>query len=135
MADVVVTVPKGIWNDWLDEGDIAGEPRGTHHPSFKIHEDQDGMLEWHFYLGWNRPNIEPGERVYIVSHGRLRGYSPLVRVERDLNSGRYALVRHHDAKAVTIMEPITGFQGFKYRWWFPEQEYDFQDWQTAGVKP
>ena len=77
MPDVVVTVPKnfeyaglvGI-EAWIREGDAAGDPWSGE--------------EWHFYLGGPRPKIEPGERVYIVCNGKLRGYAPLVRMDSEL---------------------------------------------------
>lgn len=123
MSDVVVTVPKnfeyaglrGI-EAWIREGDAAGEPWSGE--------------EWHFYLGGPRPQIKPGERVYIVHNGRLRGYAPLVRIE-NYDEGGYALVRHGGAVAVTVDEPIIGFRGFRYRWWEYEAERPFPDWQTA----
>ena len=121
MGDVVVTVPKnfeyagytGI-TAWIKEGDAAGEPWSGE--------------EWHFYLGGQIPTIMTGERVYVVYNNKLRGYAPLVRVER---YGRgYALVRRGGAVAVTIDEPIRGFRGFRYRWWSVESEKPFPDWQT-----
>lgn len=119
--DVVVTVPRSFGIDrWIAEGDPAGRPwSGT---------------EWDFYLSNRRPKIEPGERVYVVYNGALRGYAPLVRVE-DLGNGydgyhRYSLVRHNDAVTVTVPFMIRGFQGFRYRWWERELEVPFPDWMT-----
>jgi len=112
--DVVVTVPKSFGlQAWIDEGDLPG--------------DEWCGLNWHFYLGGAIPKIEPGERVYIVYNNRLRGYAPLVRVER--TSRGCALVRHNDAVAITITEPIQGFRGFRYRWWNPSEEVPFPDWK------
>jgi len=136
MADVVVTVPlrfryegKTGLDAWISEGDPAGDPWSGE--------------EWHFYLGSIRPRIESGERVYIVYGGKLRGYSPLVRVEYvsprvwqavyfpgEFPRG-YALVRHGGAVAVTIDEPIKGFRGFRYRFWDYSEERPFPDWRTA----
>lgn len=121
MSDIVVTVPKNFEYAglrgiaaWAKEGDPAGvEWSGE---------------EWHFYLGGPRPHIKPGERVYIVHNGKLRGYAPLVRVETYGNS--FALVRHGGAVAVTVDEAIIGFRGFRYRWWEYEDERPFPDWQT-----
>jgi hypothetical protein len=121
MADVVVTVPKNFSFDgkrglaaWIAEGELPGEP-------------WSGM-EWDFYLGGSPPNIEPGERVYIVCENKLRGYSPLIRIE--YYEGRtYSLVRRGNAVAVTIDRPITGFRGFRYRDWDYSEERPFPDWQ------
>lgn len=121
MADVVVTVPKNFeygglvgLEAWIKEGDAVGA-------------EWSGE-DWHFYLGGQPPRISKGERVYIVNNGKLRGYAPLVAVERYGNS--YALVRRGGAVAITIDEPIQGFRGFRYRWWEYEQERPFPDWQT-----
>lgn len=115
MADIVVTVPQSFGLDqWIDEGDLPGQPWSGD--------------EWHFYLGGPVPDIKPGERVYVVYKGKLRGYAPLVRIER--NGRGYALVRHNDAEAVTIDEPIRGFQGFRYRFWDRKDEKPFPDWTT-----
>lgn len=117
--DVVVTVPKGMWREWIDEGDLPGEPMGE--------------MESHFWIGGPMPSIEPGDRVYIVAHGKLRGYAPLRRVEWRcaLRPDKRCLVRNGDAAAVTIDQPIGGFQGFRYRWWDREEERTFPDWKEA----
>ena len=124
VADVLVTVPKSFGLDtWIEEGDLPGESWSGE--------------EWHFYLGGRCPKIQPGERVYILYDGLLRGYAPLVRIENTVYQGRmghrhsgYALVRHNDAVAVTIDEHIKGFRGFRYRWWKYEQERSFPEWQS-----
>lgn len=125
MSDVVVTVPKNFYYQgkkglagWIAEGDAAGDPYSGG--------------EWDFYLGGGLPNIEPGERVYIVCEGKLRGYAPLVRL--DCYQGRtYSLVRGGGAEAVTIDEPITGFRGFRYRWWDRSAERPFPRWKDTSA--
>jgi len=117
MTDVVVTVPKRFGLDtWIAEGDPAGQ-------------EWSGE-EWHFYLYGALPSIRPGERVYVVYNGALRGYAPLVRIDR-FSGGHFGLVRHGDAVAVTIPEYIRGFRGWRYRWWEYEVEAPFPDWQNA----
>jgi hypothetical protein len=137
MSDVVVTVPKRLWKAWLAEGDLAGRKRWS-------------GRDYYFRIGKRTPKIKHGERVYIVAHGRLRGYAPLLRVscppgflgpgpiadglpydswEDDVNY----LVRRAGAVAVTIRESIKGFQGYRYRWWNRKQERPFPSWQTEGV--
>lgn len=118
MTDVVVTVPKGRWEEWIAEGDLPGQPWGAGDAG------SDGWYD--FYLGGPLPSIQPGERVYVVAHGRLRGYAPLVRVDRYENS----LVRQGGAVAVTIDEPIRGFQGWRYRWWDRAAEHPFPEWEN-----
>lgn len=115
MADIVVTVPQSFGLDiWIDEGDLPGQPWSGE--------------EWHFYMGGSPPDINAGERVYVAYKGKLRGYSPLVRVEKYGLGTSYALVRHNGAEAVTIDEPIKGFRGFRYRWWPREDEKPFLEW-------
>lgn len=65
MTDLVGTCPKGFWHQWIAEGDCAGDPTtGT---------------EWGWYVD-RRPNIQPGDRLYIVAHGKLRGWAPVTAV-------------------------------------------------------
>jgi hypothetical protein len=117
MADVVVTIPLSFGLDqWIAEGDLPGDPWSGD--------------EWHFYLGGKPPKIEPGERVYVVYNGKLRGYSKLVRVEC-YSPSSFALVRHNDSESLTIDEHIKGFRGYRYRWWDRTIEMPFPDWKTA----
>ena len=117
MTDVGVTVPKDRWAEWIAEGDLPGEPWGSGDAG------EDGWYD--FYLGGPLPDIHRGERVYIVAHGRLRGFAPLVRIDRQARS----LVRRGGAGAVTIPEPIVGFRGWRYRWWPRESESAFPEWR------
>lgn len=120
MSDIVVTVPKGLWSDWLAEGDLPGEA---------------ARFRSHFWIGANynaMPKIEPGERVYIVAHGRLRGFAPLVGMEAKckLRESRSCLMREGGAVAITIPEKIVGFRGWRYRWWDQNIEIPFPEWKT-----
>jgi hypothetical protein len=116
VSDVVVTVPKRLWSAWIDEGDLPGE--------------EESGCEYAFYLGGPRPEIHAGERVYVVAHGKVRGYAPLVRFEYGIGT-RYALIRSGSAVACTIPDPVTGFRGWRYRWWNRVDEVPFPDWQHA----
>ncbi len=118
--DVVVTLPKSFGlAAWIAEGDAAGDPPSR------------WQQEWDFYIGSFRPRIDPGERVYVMFNGALRGYAPLVRVER---YGRaYSLVRHAGAMAVTIPEFVPGFRSWRYRWWEREIEIPFPDWKNPNA--
>lgn len=117
MADLVVTVPKNLWFDWLGEGDAAGEP--------------DTGEEWGFYVGWRRPPIQQYDRLYIVAWGRLRGYSLVTRVATTERG--YAICRRGGAEAITIPAPIPGFRGWRERWWPLHTERPFPNWKTAGT--
>lgn len=65
--DMVATCPKGFWKEWIAEGDPAGTVwSGT---------------DWSWYTGGRRPDIAPGDRLYVVAHGRLRGFAPVTAVE------------------------------------------------------
>ncbi len=114
VADVCVTVPRSFGlQQWAGEGDAAGA-------------EWSGQL-WAFQTAGARPNIEPGERVYIVFNGRLRGYAPLVRLQA--SGGRVSLVRGGGAVAITIPDPIRGFRGWRYRWRDRGEEVPFPGWQ------
>jgi hypothetical protein len=115
VSDVVVTVPKRLWTEWIEEGDLPG--------------DESSGTEYAFYLGGPLPDIQPGERVYVVAHGKLRGYAPLTWLAKD-GPRRFALVRGGGAVACTIAEPIIGFRGWRYRTWSREDELPFPDWRT-----
>lgn len=118
MTDVVITVPQARWFEWLAEGGLPGE-RG------------DGLTTYGFTVS-NTPKIEQGERVYVVSHGKLRGWAPLWRLGRGIHFGgsenSVALIRCGNPTACTIPEKIPGFRGFRYRWWEREDEYPFAEW-------
>lgn len=101
-----MTVPAARWGAWLAEGDLPGWPWSGQLYEFRVH---------------SVPAIKPGERVYVVALGQLRGYAPLVRIDIRAAMGVY-LIRGGGAVAVTIPEPITGFRGYRYRWWEYEQE-------------
>lgn len=115
MADIVITIPKKVWAEWLEEGDCAGEPYTGR--------------RYVYWTGGRNPTIQPDERVYVVAHGRLRGWAPLDYAYGD-NAGRIAFVRKGGAVAVTIEEPIRGFRGFRYRWWPLADEVPFPKWRT-----
>lgn len=118
MTDLVGTCPKGFWQEWLAEGDAAGEP-----PTGE---------EWGWYTNHSRAAlIEPGDRFYVVAWGRLRGYAPVTRVFR--GQVGWIICRRADAVACTIEADIPGFRGLRTRWWDRAAEGPFADWRTAGV--
>jgi|SRR5215467_4490223 len=128
MSDVVVTVPRELWWEWMAEGDLPGE--------------EESGARYHFFMSGAVPDIVIGERVYVVAHNRLRGFAPLTNIEFPLKpmqefwwpNATFALVRKGGAEAVTIDEQIRGFRGWRYRWWERDVEEPFPEWRTEGVK-
>jgi len=115
--NLVVTVPKWFWPEWITEGDAVGEPVTGE--------------EWGFFLGGAKPPIGAGDLLYIVAHNRLRGYAPVTDLQ--FNGSQWAICRRGGAVAITIPERIRGFQGFRKVWWPKEAEIPFPDWKTEGV--
>lgn len=115
MVDLVGTCPKGFWFEWIAEGDAAGEP--------ETGEEWGWYTQHHSMLRL----IRPGDRFYVVAHGRLRGWAPVTRVTHSF------IARRGGAVACTIPEAIPGFRGLRERWWPREAEQPFPDWKTAGV--
>lgn len=111
MGDLVATCPKDFWDEWIAEGDAAGAPEtGT---------------EWGWFTRHRLiSEIGPGDRLYVVAHGKLRGYAPVTRVHAG------AICRRGNAVACTIDEPIPGFRGLRRRWWDRSIEKPFPDWTT-----
>lgn len=110
MADLVGTCPKDFWDEWIAEGDAAG--------------DLDTGEEWGWYT--ESPiaqSIHPGDRFYVVAHGKLRGYAPVTRVQNG------CICRRGGAVAVTLAEPVPGFRGLRRRWWDRTVEIPFPDWR------
>lgn len=118
VSDLVGTCPKDFWLEWVAEGDPAGT-------------EWSGE-EWGWYTGHSLIRlIMPGDRFYVVAHGRLRGYAPVTRVHLSSHGG--CICRRGGAVAVTIDEPVPGFRGLRKRWWRREVEYPFPNWMTAGT--
>lgn len=121
MPDVVVTVPLSFGMDaWYCEGDPAGTP-------------WTGQL-WDFTCGCNKPNIQKGDRVYVVYDYLLRGYAPLVdlvKVKNYRGGWSWSLVRGGGAVALTIPKKIKGFRGWRYCWWDRSIERPFPEWIWA----
>lgn len=126
MPDLVVTVPKWFWPEWISEGDAAGEPYTGE--------------TWGFFMGGIKPDIGPGDRLYIVAHNRVRGYAPVIKLatpaETNANGQgyRWGILRQGDGVAITIPGEVKGFQGWRRRWWDRSIEIEFADWKTAGVQ-
>jgi len=119
MSDLVVTCPKHFYLDWIAEGDAAGDPYTGE--------------EWGWFTNGARPDIQVGERLYVVAWGKLRGYAPVTRIARTSAGwprSSWAICRRGGAVAMTIDEPIPGFRGWRRRWWDLQLERPFPDWKT-----
>lgn len=111
MVDLVGTCPKDFWFEWIAEGDAAG--------------DLETGEEWGWYTMHSyRDLAKPGDRFYIVAHGKLRGWAPVTAV------GGGCIGRRGGAVACTIDEPVPGFRGLRKRWWDRSIEKPFPEWKT-----
>lgn len=109
MADVVVSCPKAAWQTWSEQA-------------------ASGLVV--FDLGYRLPGKwNPGDRVYVVAHGRVRCWMELGKVGHDPITGQLQLVLIGQPLPVTTSEEIRGFQGARMRWWPRDQERDFPGWR------
>ncbi len=111
MSDLIGTCPKDFWLEWIAEGDAAGDPETG---------EEWGWFTQHSF----KSQIDPGDRFYVVAHGKLRGWAPVIGIWGG------AIVRRGNAVACTIDEAIPGFRGLRKRWWPREIERPFPDWKT-----
>ncbi len=109
-----------MWGSWIDEGDAVG--------TLETGE------EWGFRVGRRKPRIYPGHKLYIVAFGKLRGYAPVLRVAWNEYEKSWMICRRGNAVAVTIPHKITGFRGFRNRWWDEKSEIDFPDWKNPNAQ-
>lgn len=118
MSDLVGTCPKDFWFEWIAEGDPAGTPETGE--------------EWGWYTRDRLAlTAKPGDRFYVVAHGLLRGYAPIVRVHDAGDS--FVICRKGGAVACTIERAIPGFRGLRQRWWHRIDERPFLEWQSANI--
>lgn len=116
MSDLVGTCPMTFWNEWVAEGDAAGDPYSGE--------------EWGWYTRDPKAKTaQPGDRFYVVAHGKLRGYAPVTQVMED-GHGAFVICRRGDAVACTIESPIPGFRGLRRRWWERSEEVPFPGWKN-----
>jgi hypothetical protein len=122
--DLVVTVPAKLWFNWLCEGDLPVDPH-----------DERGT--WDFYTSRTPRGWQPGQRVYVIAHGYLRGYSELV------SANQTALVRSGPGVACTLLKdgkpkPMLGFQGWRYATGGRQEVVGWEGvhaWATFGLSP
>ncbi len=114
--DLVATCPRGFWKEWIAEGSCAGDPETD--------------VEYAWYTKSRAVlKLEKGDRLYIVAHGKLRGWAPITRIISDDDVSEFGICRRGGAVACTIPEKIPGFQGLRKRWWDRSQEIPFPDWR------
>jgi hypothetical protein len=114
MPDLVGTCPKDFWEEWIAEGDAAGDPETGE--------------EWGWYTGHKlAATMKPGDRFYVVAHGKLRGWASVTRIQQPPSG--FIICRQGDAVACTIPEPIPGFRGLRVRWWDRSLEQPFPNWK------
>jgi hypothetical protein len=119
MADLVGTCPKDFWKEWIAEGDAAGDP-----PTGE---------EWGWYTASPLARIiHPGDRFYVVAHGKLRGWAPVTRLQTSSTGESFCICREGGGVACTIDFPIPGFRGLRKRWWPREMEKPFHG-SVGGV--
>jgi hypothetical protein len=118
--DLVGTCPKDFWEEWIAEGDAAGDP--------------ESGAEYGWYTGSALAgSIGEGDRFYVVAHGKLRGWAPVVFVENsrtDNGRGSWVIVRKGGAVACTVPQEMKGFRGLRRRWWKREEERPFPEWRN-----
>lgn len=121
MPDLVGTCPKDFWEEWIAEGDAASD-KGTVFPSITGND-------WSWCTR-DRKALSAGhnDRFYVVAHGRLRGWAPIIRVDTT-GDGGFEIIRRGGAVAVTVPFPIPGFRGLRTRWWSRDVEFPFGDWK------
>lgn len=111
MPDIIVTTPKSRMKEAAREAAEAREEIDT------------GGEAWYF-RNVGRARIAPGERIYYVEDGYVRGYAVVAWVGeeneltcdttgRRFGPGRYAMM---DARSWVWIDPIPmrGFQGWRY---------------------
>ncbi len=120
MTDLVGTCPKDFWLEWIAEGDAAGAPSSGE--------------EWGWYThhGLAR-EIRPGERFYVVAHGRLRGWAAVTRVKYSTDGRPVCICRQGGAVAITIDEPVTGISRAAPALVAARHRAPVPDWKTAGI--
>jgi hypothetical protein len=117
MVDLVGICPKTFWEEWIAEGDAADGGPWTGE-------------EWSWYTrSRTAKKITPGDRFYVVAHGKLRGYAPVVRVEWIQDIASFAIIRHGGGVSVTIDQMVPGFRGLRHRWWDRKIEEPFPHWR------
>jgi hypothetical protein len=60
MVDLLGTCPKGLWQEWIEEGGAAGDPETAE--------------EWAWFTRRSKVCLtRPGDRFYVVAHGSRAG--------------------------------------------------------------
>jgi hypothetical protein len=126
MSDLVMTLRRDWWQTCI-AGQLPSSSRGFYvggrKPPARSARRSSGEAA--------PPPVAPGERLYLVAHGRVRGYVPVSGVAR---TGRgWTIQRGGPAVAVTIPEAVADFRGWRAAWWAVSDEVPFPDWRTADT--
>ena len=105
MTDIVITIPRAAWADWLMQHG-ADDQRGRMR-SFHVYDEERG-----------HPPCSTGDQLYVVAHGRLRCV---------------LLIEAIMMRPVTLAGYVPGFAGWRRRWWDPQHELPFPAWRTEAV--
>jgi len=107
--DILVTTPKSEIDNSRREGEAVEAEGGFWFRTFK-----------------NRPKVFPGDKIFFVEDGLIRGYGLIFAIEQIEesetcdNTGRlwgrpgYWIVKYNDWHWLSQPVPFKGFQGFRY---------------------
>lgn len=108
-TDIVVTTPKSEIDNSRKEGEAVETDGGYWFRTFRF-----------------RPKVEPGDRIFFVEDGLIRGYGIIFEVSQlsesehcDVTGRQWGqrggyIVKYHDWHWLETPEPFKGFQGIRY---------------------
>lgn len=127
-TDILIRLPQSRWLSWLAEGEWPGE-EPTGECSFAVGS-----------LGRVRSDLRAAGdvRCYVAAFGYLRGYAPVLRIDRTVGEGnRFTdrIVRVGGAQAVTVpgLDLGKGRGLWTLRSWEREAEVPFPAWATYAL--
>src|SRR5579885_3430020 len=114
MTDIVVSIAREKWPDWLRT--FGSQDRPGRRMCFHIFGD--------------RPPASEGDLLYVASHGRVRCVFDIDYLAA-LRGGWFIIGRF--ARPATIHAFVQGFPGWRRRTWHPAEETPFPAWRTEAV--
>lgn len=127
-GDIVVTVPRERWEEFLAGGGLPGDPPAP----------GSAQGPWTYDL-FNVEELRamPGQRIFFFAYGKLRLWAPVFAIER-VYKRRWRVWRG-PAEAATLdgytYQP--GFPGWRLVWWPAHAEAEFPGWRDikAPARP